>query len=661
MTLAVEVSGFGKRYKKNDAVKDVSLHIETGEIYGLIGPDGAGKSTLMQAVSGVLRYDTGRICVFGQPIDSDKSADQVKQHLGFMPQGLGLNLYPDLSIEENIDFFANLRGVSAETLKQRKAMLLDVSNLAAFKDRSMKNLSGGMKQKLGLVCTLIHQPGLVILDEPTTGVDPVSRRDFWEMLNQLVRDEKMTALISTAYMDEASRFNRLSVMHQGQVLDQGTADEIVGRTPGWLVEIESNTDATHLRDVLPTLQTTFPQAEELGQMIRISGFEDTPGEVKGRLEKALSAFPNEHLNWHFAPVGLEEVFINRLDHIEAEQVAVIKRSGTDTLKTNNIETPLIQADGLVRRFGDFTAADQVSFDVKSGEIFGLLGANGAGKSTVIKMLTGILPPSEGAGFVAGHNMASSAMAIKESIGYMSQAFSLYLDLTVGENIDLFGRIYGLSGKKLRERRDWVLKIGHLEAEKDEAAGSLPMGKRQRLALGCALIHEPKVLFLDEPTSGVDPIGRREFWRILVALAEELNVAILVTTHYMLEAEHCHRLALMQAGKVVAYDSPQALKQDLKARKGQVLSLKVSHPYELQARLEAEGFGKVALFGSRVQLFTQNVAETRHRVKDLLKQTEAGGEIESNIRIEDEMVLEPSLEDVFIDKIESARQAKRGGL
>jgi len=643
MSVAVEVKEFSKSYKKTQAVANVSLSIQTGEIYGLIGPDGAGKSSLMQAIAGVLRFNSGQIHIFDQIIDSDKSAEKMKHRIGFMPQGLGLNLYPDLSIEENIEFFANLRGVPADTLQQRKKMLLEVSSLNHFKDRAMKNLSGGMKQKLGLICTLIHQPSLVILDEPTTGVDPVSRRDFWEMLNKLVREENMTALISTAYMDEATRFNRLTVMHQGKVLDSGTADEIIERTPGWLIEIESENP----KELLPKVQSQFPQAEELGQMIRIAGFDISVEQAKQQIETVINSNTDR---WYFAPVGLEEVFIHSLTRNLVDDNSLVQTDAQldlNKLKTTESSTELIKAHELVRRFDQFTAVDKVSFEVNAGEIFGLLGANGAGKSTVIKMLTGILPPSEGTGFVAGHNMATSSMAIKESIGYMSQAFSLYLDLTVIENVDLFGRIYGLSGRRLKERTNWVLKMGHLEKVQNKTAGSLPMGKRQRLALGCALIHEPKVLFLDEPTSGVDPIGRREFWHILVELAQKTGVAILVTTHYMLEAEHCHRLALMQAGKVVAYDSPKQLKQALKASRGRVLSIKVSKPYEALSMLENAGYNKAALFGSRVQLFTKNMDETRKTVLEMFEK--------NNIQIENVMVLEPTLEDVFIDKIESTKK------
>lgn len=645
MSLAVDVKGFSKSYKKTLAVEDVSLSIQSGEIYGLIGPDGAGKSTLMQSIAGVLRFNKGQIRVFDQLIDSDKSAEKMKHRIGFMPQGLGLNLYPDLSIEENIDFFAHLRGVPTDTLEQRKKMLLEVSSLNDFKDRAMKNLSGGMKQKLGLVCTLIHQPSLVILDEPTTGVDPVSRRDFWEMLNQLVREENMTALISTAYMDEATRFNRLTVMHQGKELETGTADEIIDRTPGWLIEVETENPKT----LLPKIKSQFPQAEELGQMVRIVGFDISAEEAQQRIESAVDDINDR---WFFSPVGLEEIFIHRLNHDLDKENSInplVSNLDLKPITATESNAELIKAHELVRRFDQFTAVDKVSFEVNAGEIFGLLGANGAGKSTVIKMLTGILPPSEGTGFVAGHNMATSSMAIKESIGYMSQAFSLYLDLTVIENIELFGCIYALSGRKLKERKTWVLKMGHLEKVQNKTAGSLPMGKRQRLALGCALIHEPKVLFLDEPTSGVDPIGRREFWNILVELADKTDVAILVTTHYMLEAEHCHRLALMQAGKVVAYDSPKQLKQDLKASRGRVLSIKVSKPYRALSVLENDGYKKVALFGSRVQLFTKHIKEARESVSNLLEK--------NDIEIENIMILEPTLEDVFIDKIESNKKAE----
>lgn len=643
MRFAVQANQVTKCYRKKMAIDNISIDIRTGEIYGLIGPDGAGKSTLMQSIAGVLTYDSGEIHVFDQRIDSEKSAEKIKHRIGFMPQGLGLNLYPELSIEENIDFFANLRGVSAELLAQRKDMLLSVSKLSSFKARLMKNLSGGMKQKLGLVCTLIHQPELIILDEPTTGVDPISRRDFWEMLNRLVMEEGMTALVSTAYMDEASRFHRLSVMHQGNVLEQGSADEIVAKSPGWVVEIET----TCVSEVLAQLNTKFETVEQLGRMVRLVVFDQD----KNTIESVLKNLQNSvEMQWHFLPIGLEEFFIQQLKNHSGTAANQLQKQPDLTPKSqtkNNASgsDALIKAENLVRRFGDFTAADQVSFEVRPGEIFGLLGANGAGKSTVIKMLTGILPPTEGAGFVANQNMAHSGMAIKESIGYMSQAFSLYLDLTVLENIKLFGRIYGLSGRKLRERIDWVIQIGHLQSVQDDPAGSLPMGKRQRLALGCALIHQPKVLFLDEPTSGVDPIGRSEFWRILVNLASELEVAILITTHYMLEAEHCHRLALMQAGKVVAYDTPYALKQSLKNRKGEVLSFKVTQPYQALSCLQKAGYKDISLFGNRLQLFSKNIDKTSLEVINLLKNNQ--------IEIKDTIRLQPSLEDVFVDKIEAA--------
>jgi len=643
MRFAVQANQVTKCYRKKMAIDNISIDIRTGEIYGLIGPDGAGKSTLMQSIAGVLTYDSGEIHVFDQRIDSEKSAEKIKHRIGFMPQGLGLNLYPELSIEENIDFFANLRGVSAELLAQRKDMLLSVSKLSSFKARLMKNLSGGMKQKLGLVCTLIHQPELIILDEPTTGVDPISRRDFWEMLNRLVMEEGMTALVSTAYMDEASRFHRLSVMHQGNVLEQGSADEIVAKSPGWVVEIET----TCVSEVLAQLNTKFETVEQLGRMVRLVVFDQD----KNTIESVLKNLQNSvEMQWHFLPIGLEEFFIQQLKNHSGTAANQLQKQPDLTPKSqtkNNASgsDALIKAENLVRRFGDFTAADQVSFEVRPGEIFGLLGANGAGKSTVIKMLTGILPPTEGAGFVANQNMAHSGMAIKESIGYMSQAFSLYLDLTVLENIKLFGRIYGLSGRKLRERIDWVIQIGHLQSVQDDPAGSLPMGKRQRLALGCALIHQPKVLFLDEPTSGVDPIGRSEFWRILVNLASELEVAILITTHYMLEAEHCHRLALMQAGKVVAYDTPYALKQSLKNRKGEVLSFKVTQPYQALSCLQKAGYKDISLFGNRLQLFSKNIDKTSLEVINLLKNNQ--------IEIKDTIRLQPSLEDVFVDKIETA--------
>lgn len=443
----VRVTGFSKRYRKQTAAHDVSLAIRRGEIYGLIGPDGAGKSSLMKSIAGVLTFDGGEIEVFGVRLDSEAACERIKDRIGFMPQGLGLNLYPELSVEENIDFFARLRLVPENELLERKQKLLAMTRLEAFRARPMKNLSGGMKQKLGLVCTLIHEPELIILDEPTTGVDPVSRRDFWNILAQLIQEKGITALVSTAYLDEAARFHHISLVFGGKVLAQGEPQEIAHLTPGRIVALHS----TQQLEALERLREHFSQVESLGSWIRCFVNENDDAAAISRIKGVLGALPVDDI--HVSEPELEDVFITLLRQSPLTQ----PQSLGDTPPAPSLQWAhnaqqgvvtqghhhAIEALGLSKDFGAFRAVEQVSFRVPQGEIFGLLGANGAGKTTVIKMLTGILRPSSGVGRVAGVDMRRAGQRIKGRIGYMSQAFSLYLDLTVLENINLYAGIYGL--------------------------------------------------------------------------------------------------------------------------------------------------------------------------------------------------------------------------
>jgi ABC-2 type transport system ATP-binding protein len=492
----VRVRGVVKKYGTRDALRGVDLDVERGEIHGLIGPDGAGKSSLLKAVAGVLTFDAGDIDVLGVRLDSERAAERIKGRLGLMPQGLGFHLYPELSVEENVDFFARLRLVAEADLDTRKRRLLEITRLAPFRDRPMKQLSGGMKQKLGLVCTLIHQPEFIILDEPTTGVDPVSRRDFWALLSQLLREAGTTALVSTAYMDEAARFDRVALMFDGRIVANLTGDDL--RAAG-------------------------------------TSLEDTFVAVLRRLN--LAGPPS-------APAAPREP-------------AAVPPSAAVA----------IEAVEVTRTFGRFVALDRVSFRVRSGEIFGLVGPNGAGKSTIIKVLTGLLTPTGGRAQVAGVDIRTARRAVKQRIGYMSQMFSLYRDLSVVENVRLYAGIYGLDAGATRDRLGWILEMAGLEGREDTLTDDLPMGLRQRLALGCALVHRPEIVFLDEPTSGVDPIGRRRFWDILTRLTREDGIAALVTTHYMSEAEHCDRLGLMYAGRMAADAAPGELRRQVAAELG----------------------------------------------------------------------------------------------
>jgi ABC-2 type transport system ATP-binding protein len=596
----------------------------------------------MKAIAGVLSYEGGTVEVFGTTVDSERSAEQMKSKIGFLPQGLGLNLYPALSVEENIDFFARLRLVPEKDLAERKVRLLAMTRLDRFRDRPMKNLSGGMKQKLGLICTLIHEPALTILDEPTTGVDPVSRRDFWAILAELQQERGMTVLVSTAYMDEASRFHRLSFLSEGRVLASGTPASVQGLVPGTMVTCQ----ATPQLEAVIRLKRDFSQVETLGLLVHVLTEEQDHSAAVRRVEESLGDIQAEHVR--VDDPELEDVFVALLLRQGRVKETVGPPAPSPGLHRN--DGLAIEARGLIREFGAFRAVDQVSFQVKQGEIFGLLGANGAGKTTVIKILTGIMPPSGGAGWVAGADMKTAGGAIKERIGYMSQAFSLYLDLTVEENIRLFAGIYGLDKWKTKERLQWIIHMAGLAGYEFNLTSRLPMGVRQRLALGCALVHQPRVLFLDEPTSGVDPIGRRHFWDILSRLAREEGVAILITTHYMSEAEHCDHLALMYAGRIVAEGSPAEMKGAVERESGHLLEVATDQPGLALRRLKQAGFAGAALFGTKIHLLSIELVQDEGRIRTAL--------LTEGVQVQSVTARPLSLEDVFVHRVMALERQER---
>lgn len=647
----VRLHGLVKRYASVVAVDRVDLDVQPGRMHGLIGPDGAGKSSLMKIVAGVLTHDAGTVQVFGQTVDSERSAERVKQRIGLMPQGLGQNLYAELSIEENIDFFARLRGVDGEVLAARKHQLLEMTRLERFRTRPMKQLSGGMKQKLGLVCTLIHEPQLIILDEPTTGVDPVSRRDFWAILDELVNARGLTALVSTAYMDEASRFATATMMLEGRILAEGTPAELLEALPASVVSVKCTEQVEAQRRLSANFRDTILRGSWLRTVVddAPAGTTAAPA-AEARVRAVLEGLDVEAVD--VAAPDLEDLFIARAaPAASAAPPAPDEPAGTHAARAYPPDYNAIEARGLIRQFGDFRAVDQVSFVVKPGEIFGLLGANGAGKTTVIKMLNGIQPPTAGSGSVAGADIVSAPGQIKRRIGYMSQAFSLYLDMTVRENLRLFASIYGVPRARRAARVAELMRLCAIEGIEDTLAGDLPMGQRQRLALACALVHEPDVVFLDEPTSGVDPVGRRRFWNILFRLARKDGVALLITTHYMSEAEQCDHISLLFAGRVVADASPEQLKADLAARRGGLWTFTTATPQPTVKALQAGGFASASLYGNEVHVLDPDGATLAGRIAQVLDPLGLGaGPVRQRPL---------AMEDVFVERVlELEREAAR---
>ncbi len=474
-----------KRFHDLTAVDNLNLTITKGELFGLVGSDGAGKTTTLRMLTGVMDPTEGESRLLGQ---LSTNLGSVQSEIGYMSQRFGL--YPDLTVGENIRFYADLFDVSEAERIARIARLLAFSGMTPFIGRQAGKLSGGMKQKLGLCCALIHKPEILLLDEPTNGVDPVSRRDFWRILQEL-RGEGVTILVATAYLDEAERCDRVGLLHRGKLLACDTPENLK------LLAKDKVQD--------PTLEDVF--------MVMMGGEEQIKVKVEVKTEPSLT-------------------------------------TPTDAVSLNHIS----------KNFGDFKAVNKVSLTVPRGQIFGFLGPNGAGKSTTIRMMCGILPPTSGSGTVAGFDISTQPELIKENIGYMSQRFSLYEDLTVEENIAFYAGVYRLSAEKRKQRTEWVIEMAGLTERRSSNAGELSGGWRQRLALGCAILHEPPIIFLDEPTSGVDPLSRRKFWQLIYTLANK-GVTVFVTTHYMDEAEYCDRLALIYQGELVAVGTPLELKQE----------------------------------------------------------------------------------------------------
>ena len=607
----VRAEGLTRRFTGPDgrprvALDRVSLSVTRGQLTALVGPDGAGKTTLMRMMAGLLAPDEGSLHVLG--LDVTRDAQAVQDRISYMPQRFGL--YEDLSVQENLDLYADLHGVPQAVRRERFARLMAMTDLARFTARPAGKLSGGMKQKLGLACTLVRSPELLLLDEPSVGVDPLSRRDLWEILLQLVRDEQLSVVVSTAYMDEAERCAHVHVMNAGHVLANGTPQALAQRAQGLtfvamppggmaarmlqarLLDAASvvvdavprggqvrfirrpNVDEAALRPLLENVEV-HPRPAELEDAFMLmlrqhaeaaGGQSSSEGLPAAGTDRTLQGRRNSEPT---APDGQRPAAVTQQDLTAAflplNEGAGASRRGASgvSLQTSAVlpvtdhAEPVIVVRDLVRRFGDFTAVASTSFEVRRGEIFGLLGPNGAGKTTTFRMLCGLLPATSGSLQVAGANLRVAPARARARIGYVAQKFSLYATLTVRENLAFYGAAYGLHGRQLTERMDAMLQRFDLDPEAE--SGLLPAGYRQRLAMAAGLIHAPDILFLDEPTSGIDPLARRAFWRTITALSAQ-GVTIVITTHFMEEAEYCDRIAIQDAGRMLALGTPHEVRE-----------------------------------------------------------------------------------------------------
>ncbi|MGN5754609.1 ATP-binding cassette domain-containing protein [Acinetobacter calcoaceticus] len=528
-------------------IVDLNMQINKGELTALVGPDGSGKTTLLRLIAGLYKATSGSLNVLG--VDVSKNPQAVQDRISYMPQRFGL--YEDLSVQENLDLYADLHGVPKNIRGQRFKRLLEITDLTQFTQRLAGQLSGGMKQKLGLACTLVRSPELLLLDEPSVGVDPLSRRDLWIIIEQLVQEENLSVIISTAYMDEAEKCARVYIMHEGKILKQGSPEQLkeIARGQTWNIKPSEQIKARTLQAQLLDNHVEIIDAVPKGEQVNF---------ISRQKELSIDILP-EGLKAKARPPELEDAFMMLLQQTQKQPKEISISEQTFQLTQNDnlkSEQPIIVVKDLVRTFGDFTAVANTSFDVQRGEIFGLLGPNGAGKTTTFRMLCGLLPASSGYLEVAGKNLRTARAEARAKVGYVSQKFALYSNLTVLENLKFFGGAYGLSGKKLNQQIDKALQQYDLKPH--IKSGDLPGGYKQRLSMAAALLHEPEILFLDEPTSGIDPLARRSFWYGIGELANQ-GITIIITTHFMEEAEYCDRIAIQDAGKLLALGSPQQVR------------------------------------------------------------------------------------------------------
>lgn len=650
----IRANNLHKRYGKFPAVRGIDLTVQQGEIFGLIGPDGAGKTTTFQILAGVLEASEGQVEVLG------RSPRDARLGIGYLTQQF--SLYLDLSIDENIRYSAGLREVPPQRLAARRDRYLKLMSLDQFGDRLAGQLSGGMKQKLALCCALVAEPDVLLLDEPTTGVDPVSRREFWDILAKLA-SQGVTIVVATPYLDEAERCNRIALMYEGEIQQTGTLKQLRANLGLHRLEIRTQ----QLADVEAALLDAIQQDKKhqsASPLVDVQTFGDRL-DVLVHEHAAGTAAVQQILQNHQLQVAaiepveatLENVFVTRLRQQGADPPFIsLPRSKTNNLTVQTRDAKLqitntaIQTQHLYKTFGSFRAVNDVTMQVRYGEIYGLLGANGAGKTTTIKILCGLLEASGGQIALAGQTQNLRSPELRRRIGYMSQKFTLYDDLSVLQNLEFYCGVYGVPRSERRRKIDWVLEICGLGGQGDTLTGRLPGGWKQRVAFGASVMHEPEILFLDEPTSGVDPLARRQFWRLIEDFARQ-GTAVLVTTHYLEEAEHCHHMGFMVAGTVVVEGSPDQIKA---AQPGKLIEI-VTNQTQIAADLLKTQLDpwRVSIFGDRLHVVLDRPEQQIPEIQDYLQhyQLEDG----SSLILQSLRPVSFSLEDAFIGIVQRAQQ------
>ena len=629
--IAISIRGLRKSYGELEAVRGVDLEIERGEIFGVIGPDGAGKTSVFQVLGGVMAATAGEALIFGQ------KSREARSVVGYLTQAF--SLYQDMSVAENLRYVGRLRKLSESQISERGMHYLKLFDMDRFTDRLAGKLSGGMKQKLALACALITEPKVLLLDEPTTGVDPVSRREFWDTLAGLSADG-MTIVVATPYLDEAERCSRVALMQDGMIHQTGSPAEIRERMGLRRLEVRAS-ELSRAEEVLSEV-AEIADVQRFGDRLDVMARDTRRGELAVR--DALGSAEIEVREITAGSPTLENAFVSILRDLQGE----IKAPPFPQLREFRKREPgaiAIGARSLNKRFGAFHAVKDINIEVKYGEIYGLLGANGAGKTTTIKILCGLLAPSGGEMELAGERGSLRSSFVRRRIGYMSQKFSLYDDLTINDNLDFFAGIYGVPIEHREEKKRWVLEFSGLSGRGEMLTGKLPGGWKQRVAFGAAIMHEPSVLFLDEPTSGVDPLARRAFWRMINQLADR-GVAVLVTTHYLEEAEQCNRLGFMVAGELVAEGAPSEIKA---AQRGHLIELITDHPQSAADLLKGEmDRWRVSLFGDRLHVIIDD--DPSAGIGRLKRRLESRG-----VHVFQAYEERYSLEDVFIAVVEQARR------